>query len=208
VGDGDFAAGGVVDGKDRQVLDKRAAAPDVEDLNTEADGEDGLVEVVGVLEEELIDVFAGAVAGGALGDGILTVLVGVDVGGTAGEENGLAGIDEVGDFYWRREEGNLDGLAATALDSERVLGPGALVVGDIGAGGDRNRDAGTGIGEEVIRAKYSLRRWRRDESGSRCQFCVGGWPRGVGAGAERVKEAAGSGCERCGLWHPRFLRRQ
>jgi hypothetical protein len=141
VGDGDFAAGGVIDRENVEVLNQRAAAPDVEDLDAEADGEDGLVEVVRVLKEELIDVFAGVVGGGALGDGFLAVLVGIDVGGTAGEEDGLAGVDEVGDFDWGGEKGDLNGLAATALDTRSVLRPGALVVGDIGAGGGGNGDA-------------------------------------------------------------------
>jgi hypothetical protein len=145
VGDGDFATGGVVDGKDGEVLDQGAAAPDVKDLDAEADGEDRFVEVVGVLEEELIDVFARGVGGGTLGDGVLAVLVGVDVGGAAGEENGLAGIDEVGDRDWGGVEGDLDGLASAAFDSDCVLRPGALVVGGIVAGGLRNCDARAGM---------------------------------------------------------------
>ena len=59
VGYGYGAAGGVIDGQEAEVLDEGSAAPDVEDLDAEADGEDGLVEVVGVLEEEFVDVFAG-----------------------------------------------------------------------------------------------------------------------------------------------------
>ena len=85
VGDGDGFAGGVVDGDGGEVLEEGAAAPDVEGLEAEADGEDGLVEVVGVLEEEFVDVFAGGVGGGALGDGVVAVFLRVDVGGGAGE---------------------------------------------------------------------------------------------------------------------------
>ena len=121
VGDGDLAAGGVIDGKDGEVLHQRAAAPDVEDLDAEADGEDRLVEIVRVLKEKLIDVFARGVGGGALGDGVLTVFVRVDVGGTAGEKNGLAGVDQVGDRDGCGVERNLDGLAAAALDSNRRI---------------------------------------------------------------------------------------
>jgi hypothetical protein len=95
VGDGYFAACRVVDGEWGEVLNERAPAPDVEDLNAKADGEDGLVEIVGVLEEELIDVFARAVGGSTLGDRILTVLLGVYVGWTAGEKDGLTGVDQV-----------------------------------------------------------------------------------------------------------------
>ncbi len=71
-------------GEDGEILHECAAAPYVEDLDAEADGEDGLVEVVCILEEELIDVFAGRVGGGALGNWVLAVLLGIDVGGAAG----------------------------------------------------------------------------------------------------------------------------
>ena len=77
-------------------MNQRAPAPDVEDLDAEADGEDGLVEIVGVLEEELIDVFARAVGGSALGDRILAVFLRVYVSWTAREKDGLAGVNEVG----------------------------------------------------------------------------------------------------------------
>src|ERR1700677_4481892 len=66
VGNSDLTTSRVVDGKDAEVLYECATAPDVEELDTETDGEDGFVEVVGVLEEELIDVLAGVVGGGAL----------------------------------------------------------------------------------------------------------------------------------------------
>jgi len=112
VGDGYAAAGGVVDGHRGQVLDEGSAAPDVEGLDAEADGKDRLVEVVGVLDEELVYVFAGVVGGGTLGDGVLAVLVGVDVGGAAGEEDRLAGVDEIGDLGGGAGEGDLDGIAS------------------------------------------------------------------------------------------------
>ena len=62
----DFATGGVVDGADEvlfdlggDVLDDCSAAPDVEGLRSVADGEDGFVEVEGVLDEEFVDGGAG-----------------------------------------------------------------------------------------------------------------------------------------------------
>ena len=93
VGDSYAAAGRVVDGQDIEVLNQGSSAPDVKGLEAEADGEDGLVEVVGVLDEEFIYVFPGWVGGGALWDGVLAVFVGVDVGWAAGEEHGLAGVN-------------------------------------------------------------------------------------------------------------------
>ena len=96
VGDGYGAAGGVVDGHGGEVLKQGSAAPDVEHLGAEADGEDGLAEVVSVLEEELVDVFAGGVGGVALLDGLLAVLLRVDVGSRTGQEDALAVGDELG----------------------------------------------------------------------------------------------------------------
>ncbi len=90
MGDGYALSGGVVHWQDCQMLHQRPAAPDIERLGAEADAEQRLVEVVGVLEEELVDGLTGAVGGGALGDGVLAVLLGVDVGWAAGEQEALA----------------------------------------------------------------------------------------------------------------------
>src|SRR5438270_7772083 len=97
VGDGDRPARSVVHRKYGEILNQGAAAPDIEDLDAEADGEDWLIEAVRVLQKKLVDILARRIGGGALRNGVLTVLVRVHVGGTAGEENGLAGIDQVGD---------------------------------------------------------------------------------------------------------------
>jgi hypothetical protein len=71
---------------------------------------------VGVLDEEFIDIFAGAVGWGALGDRVLTVFLRVDVGWAAREQNSLTGVNEVGDGGGGREEGDFDRLAAAALN--------------------------------------------------------------------------------------------
>ena len=145
VGDGDLAASRVIHGKNGQILHQRPAAPDVQNLDTEANRKERLVEIVGILKKKLIDIFASAVRRCALGHGILPVLVRVDVRGAAGKKNALAGINQVGDLNGRRVERNLDRLAATAFDSNRVLRPRALIVVDVGAGGLRNRDARAGM---------------------------------------------------------------
>jgi len=142
VGDRDFAACGVIDEKRAKVLYERASAPGIEDLGSKADSEERLVEVVGVLEEEFVDVFAGGVGWGALGDGVVAVLVRVDVGGTAGKENGVAGVDEIDGLDWRGMERDFDWLAAAALDAGGVLGPGTVIVAGVGAGGLGDSDAG------------------------------------------------------------------
>ncbi len=136
VGDGYGTASRVIYRHWDEMLDEGSSAPDVEGLGSEADGEDGFVEVVGVLDEEFVDVFPGGVGGGALGDGVLAVFVGVDVGRAAGEEDGLAGVDEVGCLAGRGGEGDCYGFSAGTLDGLGILGPGALVVDGVGAGGD------------------------------------------------------------------------
>ena len=55
MGDSDGFARGVVDGQNAEILHESAATPNIEYLDAEADGEDGFVEVVGVLKEELVD---------------------------------------------------------------------------------------------------------------------------------------------------------
>jgi hypothetical protein len=116
VSDGDTAASGMVYGEESQVLDQRAATPDIEELDSEADGEDWLIEVVGVLDEKLIHIFAKAISGGALGDRFLPVLVRVHVGRATGQQHSLAGVDKVGDGRRSGNEWDFNRLAATALD--------------------------------------------------------------------------------------------
>jgi hypothetical protein len=135
VGDGNAAARGMVDREDAEVLDQSSTAPDVEELEAEADGQDGLVEVVGVLEEEFVDVFAGVIGRSALRKRILAVFVRVDVGGAAREEDGLTGVDEIGYLGGGGMQRNLDGGAAGPLDCGGILGPGTLVIGEVSAGG-------------------------------------------------------------------------
>ena len=136
------AASGVVYGEDGEILDESAATPDIEKLDTEADGKDWFVEVMGILDEEFVNIFAGIVGWGALRDGVLTVLLRVDIGWTARKEHGLAGVDKVGDGGRSCEEGNFDSLATAALDGGGILGPRALVVGEVSAGWYGDGDAG------------------------------------------------------------------
>ena len=123
------------------MLDEGSAAPDVERLDAEADGEQGFMQIVGVLEEELVDGLAAGVGGGGFGFEVLAVLLRVDVGSAAGEQDALAAIDEVGDSRLREIQRDFDGLAAGALDRVGVLGPGALAVGEVSAVGDGDGDA-------------------------------------------------------------------
>jgi hypothetical protein len=123
MGNRDFATCGVVDGEWAEVLNERSAAPGVEDLDTETDGEKRLVEVVRVLEEKLVNVFAGGVGGCALRDEIVAVLVWVDVGRAAGKQDGLTGVDEIDGLDRSGVEGDLDGLAAASFNAGCILRP-------------------------------------------------------------------------------------
>lgn len=138
VGDGDAATGGVVDRHGTEVLDESAASPDVKRLRSKADGQNGLVEVVSVLDEKFVYVFAGRVCGTALGDGLMAIFVRVYVGRAAGKQDRLAGVDEVGGLFGGDEEGDFDGMAAGFLDCFGINGPGKPVVFGIGAGGERD----------------------------------------------------------------------
>jgi hypothetical protein len=141
VGDGDAAACGMVDREDGQILNQGSSAPDIERLKAETDGEERFIEVVGVLEEEFVYVFPGIVGRSALWDGFLAVFVRIDIGWASGEEDGLAGVDEIDDLGGGGMERNLDGFAAGALDCGGVLGPGGLIVGEVGAGRQGDSDA-------------------------------------------------------------------
>jgi hypothetical protein len=103
--------------------------------------EDRFIEVVGVLDKELVDVLAAGVCGVALGDRIVAVLVWVDIRRGAGEKDAVAGVNNVCGLAGGSIERNAYRLATGASDGFGVLGPGALVVLEIGAGGDGDCDA-------------------------------------------------------------------
>ena len=127
------------------VLNQGAVEPGVKGLEALADGEDGLVEVEGVLEEEFVDGGAGIVGRGGVGAGGFAVFLGVDVGGGAGQEDALDGGEDFGDALRGFMEGNDDGCGAGGDERVKVLGQGALVVG--GGVGDGGVGAGFGDGD-------------------------------------------------------------
>jgi hypothetical protein len=132
VGFDDAAVGSVIDIRPylvRQVLVEGASTPDVEDLQALADGEDGFVEVEGVLNEEFVDGGAGRVGVLAGGDGRFAVGLRVDVGGRAGEKDALAGGEDLGDALRRFMEWDGDGCGSGGVQGVEVLGEGALIIG-------------------------------------------------------------------------------
>src|ERR1035437_2151484 len=144
VGDGDGAAGLVVYGHRGEILQQGSAAPDVQHLGSEADGEDGFAHVVGILEEQFVDVLAREVGWRALFDGLLAILLGIDVGAAARQESSLAVGDELCGSRGRLPQRHRDGFPSAALDRDGVLIPRPVVVLEVGAGGNRNGDAGFG----------------------------------------------------------------
>lgn len=142
MGDSHGLSGGVVYRHRSEMLYESAAAPYVEGLNAEADGEDRFIEVVGVLDKELINILTRRIGRGAFGNGVLPVLLRIYIGGTAGEEDGLAGIDKVGDLGGSGLEWNLNRFTTGFADGFGVVGPGPCVVVEVRAGGKRDGYSG------------------------------------------------------------------
>ena len=90
--DGDVASGLVIYVR-LDVLDERAGAIHVQNLQTVADSEDWLAHVVGVLQKQFVHGVARGV--GLFGLFVLWLVVfrGINVGGAAGEQDGLAGVN-------------------------------------------------------------------------------------------------------------------
>lgn len=127
----DGAAWVVVDGGAYlcgDVLNQGASAPGIEALQTLADGEDGLVEIEGVLEEELVDGSARCVSGRGFGLPGGAVFLGVDVGGAAWEKNSLHCGEDASDALRRLMERDGDWGGSGRAQGVEVLRQGALVI--------------------------------------------------------------------------------
>jgi hypothetical protein len=118
--------GGVEDGF--EILNEGAVAPDIEGLCAVADGEDGFVEIEGVLEQELVDGGAGSVGRPAGGDRFLAVALGVDVEAAAGKKDTLGTSEKASDALGGFVERNDHGVGASGSERGDVLRERALVV--------------------------------------------------------------------------------
>ena len=96
------------------VLHECAVAPDVQRLGAVADGEDGLAHTVRVLQKQLIDVVACRIGRGGAGMSGLAVLLRIDIGGRAGEQNAITRFGKLHGFRIGEVERNHDRLAACA----------------------------------------------------------------------------------------------
>ena len=117
---------------------ERTSAPDVQGLNAITNTEDRLAIVVGLLEEEVVGIFAWEVGWGRGGVDVSAITGGVDVGRASGEADAIAGDGDAGDLSGAGREVDSNGFTAGAGDGVGITRPGALVVGGVGAGGDRN----------------------------------------------------------------------
>jgi len=72
------------------------------------------------------------VGGGGVGRARGVELGGVDIGVAAGQEHGVAALDELHDLGWSLVERDADGLASGLLDGALVLRQGAVRVFGIG----------------------------------------------------------------------------
>ena len=140
---GDMAARRVVHGG-FEMLDERAATPHVHRLHSVADAEDGLLQVEGILKQQLVGGFAERVGRGGAGIERLAELFGVHVGMTARQQHTLRIGDQPGLFLLCGMKRNGDRDAAGLLDCRGVLSPAALVVLGVVGSGLGNKDAGFG----------------------------------------------------------------
>jgi hypothetical protein len=166
VGVGDGASRAVVHGDAAdggQVLNEGAVAPDVEGLGAVADGEDGLLEVEGVLEEKFVDCCAGGIGGAAGGDGSFAVALRVDVEAAAWKEHALGGGEKFGDAVGTLVEGDEDGGGTGRVEGGEVGRQGALIV--LRVDGGLGEDDADRHGESV----------RQGAGGS----CIGNWDGGL-----------------------------
>ncbi len=94
-------------------------------LGAVADGEDGLAHVVRVLQQQLVEVVARRIGRGGAGMRRLAVLLRIDIGGRAGEQNAVAGFGKLRGFDVGEVERDHDGLAAGAGHRVHILGQSA-----------------------------------------------------------------------------------
>jgi hypothetical protein len=141
MGHGDGAPGGMIDRHGGEILNQGSSAPDIQRLGSETDGQEGLIEVMGILDQEFVNVLTRWIGGIALRNRILAVLLWVYIRRRAGKQNPMAGVDEVYCLARCGIERDLHGISTGAANRLCILGPGASVVLRISAGRDRYSDA-------------------------------------------------------------------
>ena len=100
-----LAAGAMID-RGLQILNQRAVAPDIQTLSTVADGQDRLVEVEGVLKQQLIHGGPGRVGLAALGNWIFAKSLWVNIVAAARQQDSLHPDKQLGDAILALVQGN------------------------------------------------------------------------------------------------------
>jgi hypothetical protein len=98
------------------------------------DGQDGLVEIEGILEEQLIDGGAGWVCLTALGDWIFTIALRIHVESAPRQKNSLHGGEQTGDAILPLMEWNKDGCGAGGTKGSQIRRKRAVIVSVIATG--------------------------------------------------------------------------
>ena len=138
------------------VLDECAVAPDVQRLRAVADGEDGLAHTVRVLEKQLIDIVACRIRRGRAGMRRLAVLLRIDIGGRAGEQNAIATFGKLHGFRIGEVERDHDRLAAGAGHGVHIFGQSARGVLRIRVGNGNGNPRLHGVDGNAGRARRTI----------------------------------------------------
>jgi hypothetical protein len=132
VGLGNIPAWAVID-SGLQILNQRPIQPDIQILHAVADGENGLVEVEGVLEQELVNGGSGRVGLTTFWNSIFSVSLWIDIKLAAGQENTLNPREQTGDTIRALVQGNDDRRSTCRTKGGQVERQRPLVVSRIGA---------------------------------------------------------------------------
>jgi len=132
-----------------QVLDQGAVAPDVERLRAVADGENGLLEIECILQQELVDGRAAGVGLATLWDRIFAKSLRVHIEAASRQQDALNPAKQPGNAVRPLVQRDNDGGYACGVKGGKIGGQGALVVFGVAAGwfgdGDMEGHGGTSV---------------------------------------------------------------
>jgi hypothetical protein len=129
----DFATGPMIHlGLD--VLNERTVAPDIERLGTVAYTKDRLVEVEGVLKEELINGSTGGIGIAALRDWVFAESSWIHIETATRQQNALNSSKQPGNAIWALMQWNNDGGNARRVEGGKIGGQRFLVIFCVAAG--------------------------------------------------------------------------
>jgi hypothetical protein len=124
-----------------QILNERTVAPDIHGLGSGTDAKDRLVQVKGVLQEQLIHGGAARIRLTALGDRIFAISLWVYVKAATGEQYPLDASQNLGHAVLALVEGHNNRRCPGGVKRGKILLQRPLIVGVVAAGGFGNGDA-------------------------------------------------------------------